>query len=443
VLFHVTANPDWSNLPLSGLYVDMLRKVLSFAHGMSGNAPKAIAAAAREQRLDPQVTLDAFGALGTPPPEALPLTREEADSPQVGPRHPPGLYGPTDDAIALNIGRAQSALAPLPPMPAGVLEGALGTLHALALKPWLLLLAALLLLGDAVIALGLAGAFVRLLALMPRLRRVSVSMLLVAALVVPFSARAANEHDAFALKATGVFRLAYVRTGDDDADSMSEAGLSGLSQALTERTAVEPASPLGVDLETDELAFFPLLYWRVTKDQASLSDNALKKLSQFMSGGGTLFIDTADQDEAISAAPGVPGVGPGQARLREILAQLDLPPLEAAPADHVLTKSFYLMHDFPGRSVGGALWVEATRGSAGPSGADHDGVSALIVGSNDWAGAWARDASGRPLAPVMPGGERQREQAVRFGINLVMYALTGNYKADQVHVPALLERLGQ
>jgi hypothetical protein len=25
----------------------------------------------------------------------------------------------------------------------------------------------------------------------------------------------------------------------------------------------------------------------------------------------------------------------------------------------------------------------------------------------------------------------------------VMYTLTGNYKADQVHVPALLERLGQ
>jgi hypothetical protein len=271
-------------------------------------------------------------------------------------------------------------------------------------------------------------------------------VLLVLALLVPVSARAAGEpsaNDAFALEATSVFRLAYVRTGNGDVDSMSEAGLSGLSQALTERTAVEPASPLGVDLESDELAFFPLLYWRVTQDQPTLSDRALKKLSQFMSGGGTLFIDTADQDQAIPAAPGTPGIGPGQTRLREILALLDLPPLEPVPADHVLTKSFYLMHDFPGRSVGGRLWVEATRGSAGASGADHDGVAALIVGSNDWAGAWARDASGRPLAPVMPGGERQREQAVRFGINLVMYALTGNYKADQVHVPALLERLGQ
>ena len=32
---------------------------------------------------------------------------------------------------------------------------------------------------------------------------------------------------------------------------------------------------------------------------------------------------------------------------------------------------------------------------------------------------------------------------VRSGINMVMYALTGTYKADQVHIPAILERLTQ
>lgn len=446
VLFHVTANPDWSNLPLSGLYVDMLRKVMAFAHSMGGNAQKAVANATEEQRFDPQVTLDAFGALSTPPTEALPLTREELENPKVGPRHPPGLYGPRDSAVALNVGRTDSALAPLPHLPAGVSEGALSAVHAIALKPWLLLLAALLLLVDAALALGLAGALGRLRGMMPRLRRASVGGLFILALVIPFGTYAASQTssaDAFALEATRVFRLAYVRTGNDEVDAMSEAGLTGLSQTLTDRTAVEPASPLGVDLEADELDFFPLLYWQVTKDQQELSEQALKKLAQFMSGGGTLFIDTADQDQAISAAPGMPGIGPGQARLREILAQLDLPPLEPVPADHVLTKSFYLMHDFPGRFAGGSLWVETTRGSAGASGADHDGVASLIVGANDWAAAWARDANGRPLAPVMPGGERQREQAMRFGVNLVMYALTGNYKADQVHVPALLERLGQ
>jgi hypothetical protein len=65
------------------------------------------------------------------------------------------------------------------------------------------------------------------------------------------------------------------------------------------------------------------------------------------------------------------------------------------------------------------------------------------MGGNDWAAAWARDERGNPLAAVVPGGEGQREMAIRFGINVVIYAMTGNYKTDQVHVPALLERLGK
>ena len=53
------------------------------------------------------------------------------------------------------------------------------------------------------------------------------------------------------------------------------------------------------------------------------------------------------------------------------------------------------------------------------------------------------DDNGEPLYAAVPGGERSANSRIRAGINIVMYALTGNYKADQVHVPALLERLGQ
>jgi hypothetical protein len=75
--------------------------------------------------------------------------------------------------------------------------------------------------------------------------------------------------------------------------------------------------------------------------------------------------------------------------------------------------------------------------------AGGEAVSPVIIGSSDWSGAWARDAAGRPRLPVVPGGERGRELAYRAGVNMVMYALTGNYKADQVHIPAILERLTQ
>lgn len=79
---------------------------------------------------------------------------------------------------------------------------------------------------------------------------------------------------------------------------------------------------------------------------------------------------------------------------------------------------------------------------ANPNGASRDGTSGVVIGAHDWASAWAVGPDGASTAPV-DGGERQREMARRFGINLAMYALTGNYKADQVHIPDILERLGQ
>lgn len=106
------------------------------------------------------------------------------------------------------------------------------------------------------------------------------------------------------------------------------------------------------------------------------------------------------------------------------------------PPDHVLGRAFYLLSDFPGRAAGGRLWVEARENP-------NDEVSSVIVGANDFAGAWAVDPRGRALYPTAPGGDQQREMAFRFGVNLVMYALTGNYKTDQVHVSSILERLGQ
>ena len=164
-----------------------------------------------------------------------------------------------------------------------------------------------------------------------------------------------------------------------------------------------------------------------------------------MKNGGTILFDTRDGDRAVASSGGA-----GQEVLRRLLHGLDIPPLVTVPEGHILTKSFYLLSDFPGRYASGQIWVEAPRqsdeGVDDPNAAtawSSDGVSSIIIGSNDWAAAWARDDSGRPLAAVTPGGERQRELAMRFGVNLVMYTLTGNYKSDQVHVPALLERLGQ
>jgi hypothetical protein len=228
-----------------------------------------------------------------------------------------------------------------------------------------------------------------------------------------------------------------VLTGDQQIDDASAEGLAGLSKVLKARTALEPGEPIGVDIDKDELTFFPVLYWPVREDAAPLSDATLSKVDAFMKQGGLIVFDTRDQGTAIGGNTQNKG-------LTQLIGQLDVPPLEPVPENHVLTKSFYLLQSFPGRWDGGSLWVEAENTNDGQAERSRtEGVSSIVITSNDFASAWALDSANRPIYPVVPGGEVQREMAFRSGVNIVMYALTGNYKADQVHVPALLERLGQ
>ncbi len=237
------------------------------------------------------------------------------------------------------------------------------------------------------------------------------------------------------IQATSELRLAYVRTGNEQVDTVSRAGLVGLTATLNRRTAVETAEPLAVDIERDELIFFPLLYWPVVSDQAPPSSTAVERINRYLETGGTILFDTRDGDDQTPGSFG--GAALSAQRLRRLVGAVKIPPLVPIPPDHVLTKSFYLLHEFPGRWNLGSLWVEPVEDRV------NDGVSSVIVGANDWAAAWAVDGQGRPAFAVVPGSEGQREIAMRFGVNLVMYVLTGNYKSDQVHVPAILERLGQ
>jgi hypothetical protein len=228
-------------------------------------------------------------------------------------------------------------------------------------------------------------------------------------------------------------------------DETSRAGLVGLSRALFDRTAIEPGEPMAVDLETDDIALYPFLYWPVTEGQATPSDAAYAKLNDFLRYGGMILFDTKDANLAAGGSSGTPNARV----LQRIALRLDVPPLEPVPADHVLTRTFYLLQDFPGRHLGGPVWVEAAPEAEEVEGLPfrnlNDGVTPVVIGGADWAAAWAVDDSGAPMFPVGRGlsGERQREMALRFGVNLIMYVMTGNYKSDQVHVPALLDRLGQ
>jgi len=458
VLFHVTADSRWSDLPLSGTFVDMLRRLVALAAATAdGDSAAAESTGNRSAQVVPATrVLDGFGAFTTPPPTARPIPSNFTGRGSLD--HPPGFYGPPEGLVAVNTLAPADRPAPLDVSPLNARLDVYRHGEPLDLRGPIFVAALVLLMLDALVVLMLSGGLSGL----ARRRRAAAALLaagLVGSLTVHDMARAqtppqqpqapqltAQQQD-FAMKATLQTHLAYVITGDAAVDEVSKSGLQGLTLFLAQRTALEALDPVGLDPARDELAFFPIIYWPISPNAPRPSQAALEKIDSYMKRGGTVLFDTRD---AVDAPPGPGGEmrGPGMVALRSILSSLDIPELEPVPHDHVLTKTFFLLRDFPGRFTNGQLWVEAM-----PTANDDempnrparagDGVSSILITSNDLAGAWALRPDGQPMLPMVPGEARQREFAFRAGVNIVMYALTGNYKADQVHIPALLERLGQ
>jgi hypothetical protein len=438
VLFHVTADTTWSNLPLSGLFVDMLRRIVAEAGAPGQGAAGDVKAAEHGIARPPLRTLNGFGVLGFPPAQAEPIGDDFSG---VGDMlHPPGFYGARDSSWAVNALAPGEKLAAAKYAPLVVHEGALAIVPPVDLRRWLLPAALIGLMVDGLVSIWLIGGS-------PLRRKGAIALAVVGLLgfaAVPRHARAAelppaSERDTDAALST---RLAYVATGDSSVDETSKLGLTALTRVLAARTSAELADPVALDPGRDELAFYPLIYWPIVAGLPQPKPEARTRIAAFMKNGGTLIFDTRD---ALIARPG----GPPTAEalwLRRLLEGVDVPELEPVPHDHVLTKTFYLLDRIVGRTAIGQTWVEALP-PLDPN--DHaqrparagDSVSPIIIASDDLAAAWAEDADRRPLYPLIPGGGRQRELALRSGVNLVIYTLTGNYKADQVHAKDILERL--
>src|SRR5581483_10743045 len=357
VLFHVSANAEWSDLALSGLFVEMLDRLVDLAAG----APAAESDAAKP--LPPVAILDGFGHLGTVPAGVLPIAAGDLNKGLVGPQHPPGFCGESKARHALNLSSVVKTLKPL-----GLAAQPLARAHTVDFKPWLLAAAFLLLIGDLLIALALRGLLIR-----PQVRggaAAAAAMVLAMLLMATPRADAQTMSDKDIIAATSSAHLAYVRTGAPEVDATSKAGLKGLTEVLLQRTSADVGDPVGVDLEADDLTFYPLIYWPVTGAQKQPSEQAITKLNKYLASGGLIFFDTADQNVAGLSG----GAGPGAVRLQELTQGLDVPPLVPIPADHVLTRAFYLLKDFPGRWIGGSLWVEAANSRI------NDGVASVVVG---------------------------------------------------------------
>ncbi|WP_374831540.1 DUF4159 domain-containing protein [Paenochrobactrum pullorum] len=453
ILFHVAPDSSWSNLSLSGTFVEMLRRTLA----LSRQSSQPDNATEPAMSLPPFLSLAADGTLIPPAKQSLPLIIKRDQAPKPDYQTPAGFYGTQDNLFALNLLDKDAKLEPLerPALTVPVTVQNYLEKTSFALRGLFLAASALLLALDSAVLLYLSGVFNK------RRRQLLKAAIILCALggmqhLSPTPEAIAQEQtepqlhddskpdDDAIINSLSQTRLAYVITGKAETDDISRAGLRGLTFALADRTTIEAGEAMGVDPEKDVLAFYPLIYWPIEADAPMPSDEKIAKISAYMQQGGTVLFDTRDQLTAGSLFNNA-GSANNQ-RLRAILNQMNVPALEPVPENHVISKTFYIMPEFPGRFTGSPLWVEATKSSnddASRPVSAGDGVSSILITANDFAGAWAVNEQGEPLYPTIPNDPMQRIYALRGGINIVMYMLTGNYKSDQVHVPDLLERLGK
>lgn len=209
--------------------------------------------------------------------------------------------------------------------------------------------------------------------------------------------------------------LGYVRTSSGPVNSDTQRGMEALAAELSKRTAIKPQGVVALDVDRDDLSFYQFIYWPVTPDARPLSEAAQKRVQNYIDNGGVILFDLKDAG----------GVMRNQRALQRLLADVNIRPLAAMAKDHTLTKTFYLLSGLPGTSSHGVPWVEnaVVKGT--------EAVSSVIIGDNNWADAWA--------GKTVLQNSREREMALRAGINIVVYAYTGNFKADPIH--QVLERL--
>lgn len=427
VVWASSLDSGWTNLGLKPAFVPLVRACLALS------VPQNAADAAKKVRVGDPITRS--WSSGEPSPDKVTVRMPDnrrtnlsvSGRRAVLPEAPvPGLYTFEDGvrsvtfAANLDTTHGESAVLPSssPPWRSSTVDGLehefLDAVYGKDLSAWLLALAALMVLFEMLLSLPSSLASLAAPKAAAKAAGVTalVSMFFVYQASFPSSARA-QQGDRF------VWTQLHL---GDDWDPYPDAP-SAVMAFLGEVTSVRVA-PERRELSLKDPALFssPFLYLAGTSAPPALRDDELRRLRQFISGGGFLWIE--------DSGGGPPGSFDRWVRreLPRVLPDADLKPL---PSDHVLYRTFFLL-----RGPAGRVRVQ---GSA--AGVEWGGRVAVLYTRDDALGAWAKDALGKPLRACVPGGEAQRELAKRLTLNVIMYSLTGSYKSDAVHQAAILDKL--
>jgi|TARA_B110000014_G_C20126276_1_gene600286 hypothetical protein len=206
-------------------------------------------------------------------------------------------------------------------------------------------------------------------------------------------------------------------------DNPRPEALRSLLAQVTRRTSIEVnREPIELNISDPALFRHPFIYMGGDQEFDPFPEKDLKVLRNYLSYGGFLFIDdnSAQAESAFDVS------------IRKmILALFPQNPLRKIQRDHSIYRSFYLLNTVSGRSI-----VKPYL-----QGISIKGRTVLVYSSNDQAGAWSLNKLGQWNYDVIAGGHKQRQLSIRLGVNIIMYALTLDYKKDMVHLPIILERL--
>lgn len=219
----------------------------------------------------------------------------------------------------------------------------------------------------------------------------------------------------------GAFHPRVVTSGGAKLDAERSSAPARWSYELVRRTSAPGRlSASSVAFDVPAFAAEPFAIWAGSAELAPLSGPELRGLERFLKMGGVLVVDD------LSPESGAFGKS-ARRELRRVLP--DSAPVKLDPS-HVVFKSYYIVDRPVGRVQGPAELEAIVRGK----------YAQVFLLRHDLLGALARSRAGGFALDVEPGGNTQREHAIRLAVNIAMYVLCSDYKDDQVHAPWLMRR---
>jgi hypothetical protein len=429
ILMHTQAKPGWSNLPLTGFFINTLHRIVDISTGarISVDRSTALSTDLENASFTAYKVINANGDLIEPPSELNAQNLKDIQSKPLSHNLWPGIYRSNNAEIIVNLGDKINAIKTIYPQQLKASVKPYIKERNINLLPYFVALIIGLILAEwlsIAILTGFTPFYKK-----PSKHSLSTWLLIgLCSLMLtnPSFAQSANNDDE-AQRANSL-NLAYIKSGNPIIDSMAEKGLRFVGNALEARTALYDVKVMGVKLDSDELAFYPVLYWPLTT--AELRESEYAALNKYMNSGGMLFIDMRNGRKISQTLYNK------NSELIKLGNHLAVPLLSPLPENHVLRKSYYLLSkdNIAGRYKTGDIWLDLGNSADKNTPKDEQDsqyVARLLIGANDWIGLWSDES-----ADIY-----EREKALRFAINLIMYALTGTYKQDQVHTKAILERL--